>query len=112
MLVSPCAAENARLTTTTRPWKETLMSKSIIKTATMSDLSTGWVRAVLTLTLIAALILAGLFVKVRANGDDVQPEAAGDLDPTFGNGGKVATDFSVPTTANALAIQGDGKLIV
>src|SRR5215813_6524730 len=88
------------------------MSKSTITTTTTAELSTGRVRAILALALVIALIAAGVFARVRANTDDVQAEAAGDLDPTFGNGGKVATDFSVPTTANALAIQGDGKLIV
>src|SRR5262249_12508850 len=88
------------------------MSKSIIKTATMAELSTVKVRAVLALALVTALISAGLFARVRANADDVQPEAARDLDPSCVNGGKVATDFGVPTAANAMAIQGDGKLIV
>jgi len=66
----------------------------------------------LALALVIALVAAGVFARVRANTDDVHAEAAGDLDPTFGNGGKVTTDFSVPTAASALAIQGDGKLIV
>ena len=38
--------------------------------------------------------------------------AAGDLDPTFGNGGKVTTDFGGSDVANALAIQPDGKIVV
>jgi uncharacterized delta-60 repeat protein len=38
--------------------------------------------------------------------------AAGDLDPTFGNGGKVTTDFGGSDVANALAIQSDGKIVV
>src|SRR5207247_2453332 len=39
---------------------------------------------------------------------------AGDLDPTFGIGGKVLTDFMGPiaVTAKATAIQSDGKIIV
>src|SRR5262245_495481 len=46
------------------------------------------------------------FALVRYNRD-------GSLDTTFGNNGKVATDFSgLGDRANALAIQSDGKIIV
>jgi len=39
--------------------------------------------------------------------------AGGDLDPTFGIGGKVTTDLRRSTDiANAVAIQADGKLVV
>jgi uncharacterized delta-60 repeat protein len=39
--------------------------------------------------------------------------AAGDLDPTFGGGGKVTTDLKRSTDiANAVAVQADGKLVV
>jgi uncharacterized delta-60 repeat protein len=39
--------------------------------------------------------------------------AAGDLDPTFGSGGKVTTDLKRSTDlANAVAVQADGKLVV
>jgi uncharacterized delta-60 repeat protein len=39
--------------------------------------------------------------------------AAGDLDSTFGNGGKVKTDIQRSTDlANAVAVQSDGKLVV
>lgn len=40
--------------------------------------------------------------------------APGDLDPTFGSGGRLRTDFGNGRTdqANALAIQADGKLVV
>jgi uncharacterized delta-60 repeat protein len=39
--------------------------------------------------------------------------ADGDLDPTFGNGGKVTTDLKRSSDlANAVAIQADGKLVV
>src|SRR5882724_5432772 len=39
--------------------------------------------------------------------------AAGDLDPTFGIGGKVTTDLKRSTDlANAVAVQADGKLVV
>ncbi|MEP6995268.1 MAG: delta-60 repeat domain-containing protein, partial [Acidobacteriota bacterium] len=39
--------------------------------------------------------------------------ADGDLDPTFGTGGQVQTDFNHSTDiANAVALQSDGKLVV
>jgi len=38
--------------------------------------------------------------------------ASGDLDPTFGTGGKVTTDFSDSSDeANAIALQSDGKIV-
>src|SRR5947207_14790042 len=38
--------------------------------------------------------------------------AAGDLDPTFGTGGKVTTPIGTGTGyASALAVQGDGKIV-
>jgi uncharacterized delta-60 repeat protein len=38
--------------------------------------------------------------------------ARGDLDPTFGTGGKVTTDFGGNETAWGLAVQSDGKAVV
>jgi uncharacterized delta-60 repeat protein len=38
--------------------------------------------------------------------------AAGDLDPSFGNGGKVVTDLGANERALATAIQSDGKIVV
>ena len=38
--------------------------------------------------------------------------AAGDLDPTFGTGGKVTTDFGGDDAAFAVALQNDGKVVV
>ena len=38
--------------------------------------------------------------------------APGDLDPTFGSGGKVTTDFGGNDQASALALQPDGKIVV
>jgi uncharacterized delta-60 repeat protein len=40
------------------------------------------------------------------------PAARGDLDPTFGSGGKVTTDFGGNETAWGLAVQADGKAVV
>jgi uncharacterized delta-60 repeat protein len=38
-------------------------------------------------------------------------QAAGDLDPLFGNGGKVTTDLGEVEFANSVALQPDGKII-
>ncbi len=38
--------------------------------------------------------------------------APGDLDPTFGSGGKVTTDFGRSEFASALVLQPDGKIVV
>src|SRR2546421_6378345 len=38
--------------------------------------------------------------------------AAGNLDPTFGTGGKVTTDFGGNEVAYAMALQSDGKIVV
>ncbi|WP_327327830.1 hypothetical protein OG735_38820 [Streptomyces sp. NBC_01210] len=39
--------------------------------------------------------------------------APGDLDPTFGIGGKVTTDFAGEfAPANGVAVQADGKIVV
>src|SRR5437870_12570568 len=45
---------------------------------------------------------------------DIVQAAPGDLDPTFGNGGKVTTDFGSNTFAQAfaLAVQTDGRIVV
>jgi uncharacterized delta-60 repeat protein len=46
-------------------------------------------------------------------GGQLANAADGDLDPTFGNGGSVTTDFQHSTDiANAVARQSDGKLVV
>ena len=60
--------------------------------------------------LLLALWFAGVFVNQgRADSH------AGDLDPTFGVGGKVLTDFGAGASAlgaSAVAIQPDGKIVV
>jgi uncharacterized delta-60 repeat protein len=46
-------------------------------------------------------------------GRDLAQAADGELDPTFGNGGKVLTDLKRSTDiAQAVAVQADGKLVV
>jgi len=61
----------------------------------------------LTVIVVAALIawLPG--------GAQLAHAAAGDLDPTFGTGGKVTTDFAGPDDfGNDMAIQSNGKIVV
>ncbi len=43
---------------------------------------------------------------------DAAPAAPGDLDPTFGSGGKVITDFGGVDTAFSVALHPDGRLVV
>src|SRR5215467_730525 len=68
-------------------------------------------------TIIAAAVLAAM-LNPRSNllvsGQDLEPQAAdGSLDPSFGSGGKVTTDFSGRADfAHALAIQSDGKILL
>jgi uncharacterized delta-60 repeat protein len=58
------------------------------------------------LPLVAALLAGHLATAGHANA------VAGDLDPRFGDGGKVITDFAGSyDLANALVIQADGKLV-
>jgi len=54
---------------------------------------------------VVAFLLCGLMT--------IQTQAApGDLDPSFGNGGKVITEFGVGnSSANAAAVQPDGKFV-
>lgn len=40
------------------------------------------------------------------------PAARGDLDPTFGSGGKVTTDFGGSEIGSAVAVQRDGRVVV
>lgn len=60
--------------------------------------------AALPFIMIALLLAWGH--RVRAAG------APGDLDPAFGNGGKVITDFQWAGWASDLAVQPDGKIVV
>jgi len=64
--------------------------------------------ALITVTGLLALIP----VSRHASALDVTPQAPGDLDSTFGIGGKVTSSFSgFGDQANAMAIQADGKII-
>jgi uncharacterized delta-60 repeat protein len=58
---------------------------------------------------IATVMVAALCVGVRTS----TAAADGDLDPTFGSGGKATTDFSGRSnSASAIALQSDGKIVV
>jgi uncharacterized delta-60 repeat protein len=65
---------------------------------------------------VALAAIAGLLLLVpvsrQASALDVTPQAPGDLDSSFGIGGKVTTGFSgFGDQANAMTIQPDGKII-
>lgn len=67
--------------------------------------------ALLGATLLIALILAS-FSALSRNSSAAHP---GDLDPTFGTGGKVITNLGASNSTdrvNALAVQGDAKIVV
>jgi uncharacterized delta-60 repeat protein len=57
------------------------------------------------LLVVAALATAGILASAL-------PAARGDLDPSFGSGGKVTTDFGGNEIGWAVAVQRDGKAIV
>jgi uncharacterized delta-60 repeat protein len=64
----------------------------------------GTSRKLVTLCVISLFLCSTLPFQVTA--------ADGDLDPTFGSGGKVTTDFSgSDNVAQAIALQPDGKII-
>jgi uncharacterized delta-60 repeat protein len=59
-----------------------------------------------------AALLVLLPISRQASVLDLIPQAPGDLDPTFGIGGKVTSSFSgFGDQANAVAIQSDGKIL-
>jgi uncharacterized delta-60 repeat protein len=66
--------------------------------------STSIIRSSLEILVITLLLSSGFPSIVRA--------AAGDLDPTFGNGGRVLTSFSFFDGGNSVALQSDGKIVV
>ena len=58
---------------------------------------------------VVALIIAGLFLCLSTSSSNAAP---GDLDPSFGNGGKVITNFGNSFAgADDIAIQSDGKIV-
>src|SRR5689334_11899866 len=67
----------------------------------------------LTRIFASAISLALAFILVAANLSGNAQAATGDLDTTFGTGGKVTTHlFSDFNSASAVAIQADGKILV
>ena len=63
--------------------------------------------------ILSRLIGAAASMLALFAGGQTMKAADGDLDPTFGIGGKVMTDFNHSTDwANAVAIQPDGKFVV
>ena len=61
------------------------------------------------------IVVAGVAVNARTDGDFalVRYRADGSLDPSFGAGGRVTTDFAGGyDEADGLSIQGDGRIVV
>ena len=70
--------------------------------------SKSYYRLILCRGILTAAIVLTWFISSQA-----AQAAAGDLDPTFGVGGKVTTDLGRSTDlANAVALQADGKLVL
>jgi hypothetical protein len=86
---------------------EVLRSPSICPTdRALPLLPLGLVRLAALILLVATLLAWQLAMATPAHAK------AGDLDPSFGTGGKVTTDIggsAGPDQANALAVQADGK---
>lgn len=81
------------------------MKKRFLTTLSSSRRPERTARAALTILTIVMVIITAIPAGVQA--------AAGDLDPSFGTGGKVTTDFFGDIDrANALALQSDGKIVV
>ena len=69
----------------------------------------GYSKRTVALASIVAIGVATLFIGLRTS----IAAADGDLDSTFGSGGKVVTDFFGRSNgANAIALQSDGKIVV
>ena len=79
------------------------MIRSVLIKTSRGVIARRRLQSVLTVFLVAALLLGVPLTRGLA--------ADGDLDPTFGHGGRVTTDFSLNDRANAVAIQADGKII-
>ncbi len=58
--------------------------------------------------LIAVITISGLFLLAMPSPIEAAP---GELDPTFGSGGKVITPFGTDGAALAVAVQSDGKIV-
>jgi uncharacterized delta-60 repeat protein len=71
-------------------------------------------RKALALCASIAILLSSLILELKsARAQDVELQAAGALDASFGGGGKITTDFFGNTDeASCVAVQTDGKIIV
>jgi uncharacterized delta-60 repeat protein len=69
----------------------------------IAGVRSGFPRAFIALALGAWFLCGSLINSVQA--------AAGDLDPSFGNGGKVVTDFGHKEQLQELVLQSDGKIV-
>lgn len=62
--------------------------------------------------LITVLSTTGLLIRGEVRADEVTPQVVvGNLDPSFGNGGKVMTQIGQLSDATDLCIQADGKIV-
>src|SRR5436853_5355143 len=81
------------------------MKKGFFSTLSSSRKPERTARAAIAILAIGMVIISALPAVVQA--------AAGDLDLSFGTGGKVTTDFfGDRDRANAMALQSDGKIVV
>src|SRR5262245_49021970 len=71
---------------------------------TESRKAARWARQITVMLVVAAFLTTSWLSRVKAD--------AGDLDPSFGNGGIVVADFGFDSSATSLLIQADGKLVV
>src|ERR1044072_6021892 len=73
-------------------------------------------RRLVAATIIAMLVTTPLIFQIRAQADDVVPQAIGDLDLSFGNGGKIMSQLKATaqgaSQASAIVLQNDGKLVI
>ena len=84
------------------------MKRNIVVSLRASFIGFGMLLILLSVTVLVGARRAD----VRSDASLVAYAAGGDLDPTFGSGGKVTTDFNGQSdTAHALAIQSDGKIV-
>jgi uncharacterized delta-60 repeat protein len=88
------------------------MRNSTAHTRCLTNAKAKQARNFLAVVTVAVLLSTSLSRPMQASQGDIVPAAAGDLDPTFGSGGKVTTDFfGNLDVADAVAIQSDGKIV-
>jgi len=72
----------------------------------------NWIRRIALGLGVIAIAVGGMSHASNAAPPAVAGLHAGDLDPTFGTGGRVTTDFGALDAPTATAIQPDGKIVV